>query len=573
MSLSDQQKDIVAAPLVSMCVIACAGSGKTRTAVHRLAKVRADMAGHRGQVALLSFTNTAVNTFKSDYIKLLNDTPVKNNDRIVIETLDSFITTNIIRPHAHRIMKCEKTPYLITGSEEFLKNRKYLYWFESGNGDKRPVPPQQLANISFRCVDDDWDFWYREKGNLYSINNGDEATKNLGKVGAYTHELGKYWALMTLLSDEHLLRAMVNRYPNIIVDEAQDIDFLHRAFLEVLVEAGAKVTLIGDPHQAIYEFAGADGTFLNEYEYEIDFPLTKNYRSISKILTAANLISGRNDDSDRDQGHVDFGAFYIVYDRNKPRELVDNFVAKTEAMELAIEKSAVLYRSRSGIEKLSGVGSDIGQGKTKLLALASIKRDQDNNYQEAFNLVLSCLIGLLELLPDDFSKSVVSNEEYRNLKKMIWLFIRDPLKGLPSGDLAGKTDWHACMKLNVDKLLGSIEDEYGFKPCDNLGRMLAKTKLPEGPLVQADGLFKNRRCALRIDTVHQAKGESLDAVLYMPTEKKHLRELLQGTNTELGRIGYVALTRAKDFFVLGVQSTWVKDFEDDLARLGFKEQI
>ena len=40
MELSAEQQDVVAAPLAPLCVIACAGSGKTRTAVHRLAELR-----------------------------------------------------------------------------------------------------------------------------------------------------------------------------------------------------------------------------------------------------------------------------------------------------------------------------------------------------------------------------------------------------------------------------------------------------------------------------------------------------------------------------------------------------
>ena len=573
MSLSKQQKKIVDAPLTSLCVIACAGSGKTRTAVHRLVKIRSDMDNQRAYVALLSFTNTAVKTFTKDYVKLRNITTSQSCNRVVIDTLDSFITTNIMRPHAHREMKCTTTPYLITGSEGFLKNKQYFYWFVNNAGDNRPVPPQQVNNVSFRCIDEEWGFWYRENNNLYAINNGAAVTQKIGKLGAYTHELGKYWVVMTLLNNQRLLSVMVNRYPHIIVDEAQDIDFLHGEILKILADAGAIITMIGDPHQAIYKFSGADGEFINEYSENADndFPLSKNYRSIPKILSVANSISGRNDDPDRKQNHINFGAYYSVYDRNKPRDIVDGFIAKLDAMGLGVENSAVLYRSRSGIEKLSGLGTDLGQGKTKIFALASIKRDQEHNYHESFNLVVSSLMELLEKLPDDFLKLVISDEDYRSLKQKIWTFIRNPLTGLPSASLDGKTEWHKLLKQRVIMLLADIETEYGFKVCENVGRLLASTKLPDGPLIQDNDLFKNKGNSIRIDTVHQAKGESLDAVLYMPTDKSHLREMLEGTNTEVGRIGYVALTRAKDYFVLGVQKIWIKDFENKLKELGFQE--
>ncbi len=575
MNLSDQQISIVDAPLTSLCVIACAGSGKTRTAVHRLAKVRSDMENQRAYVALLSFTNTAVKTFTKSYAEIRCNTASLGGGRVVIDTLDSFITANILRSHAHREMKCKTTPFLITGSEDFLKNKQYFYWFENNAGDSRPVPSHKINNVSFRCIDEVWDFWYRDNNNLYAINNGGEVTQKIAKLGAYTHELGKYWVVMTLLNNERLLSVLVNRYPHIIVDEAQDIDYLHGAILEILSDAGSKITLIGDPHQAIYEFSGADGEFINDYSKsaEQDLPLSKNYRTIPNILSVANSISGRNDDPERNQNHIDFGAYYSVYDRNNHQDIVDSFIVKLDALGLERENSAVLYRGHSGINKILGLGGDIGQGKTKLFVRASIKRDQERNYNESFGLVVAGLIGLLENLPDNFSKLLISDEGYRPLKQKIWMFIRSPETGLPLASLEGKTKWHTLLKKNVIKLLDGIETEHGFKPCKNIGRLLAKTKLPDGALAQVGGLFKNKGNSIRIDTVHQAKGESLDAVLYMPTDKSHLREMLDGTKTEVGRIGYVALTRAKDYFVLGVQKAWLKDFEDRLKKLGFQELI
>jgi hypothetical protein len=49
-------------------------------------------------------------------------------------------------------------------------------------------------------------------------------------------------------------------------------------------------------------------------------------------------------------------------------------------------------------------------------------------------------------------------------------------------------------------------------------------------------------------------------VLYV-AKKPHVRALLNGTGTEDGRIGYVALTRAKDLFVLALPENCLKEFE------------
>jgi malonyl CoA-acyl carrier protein transacylase len=70
-------------------------------------------------------------------------------------------------------------------------------------------------------------------------------------------------------------------------------------------------------------------------------------------------------------------------------------------------------------------------------------------------------------------------------------------------------------------------------------------------------------------THHKEKGESLEVVLYV-AEKGHVRALLNGTGTEEGRIGYVALTGARDLFVLAGPDNCLSEFEAELQAVGVK---
>lgn len=94
------------------------------------------------------------------------------------------------------------------------------------------------------------------------------------------------------------------RFRWITVDEYQDVDETQYRLLRALAPAGANLTAIGDPDQAIYAFRGADvGFFLR---FEEDYPaapvlaLTRNYRSGAQILRSAvravapsTLVPGR----------------------------------------------------------------------------------------------------------------------------------------------------------------------------------------------------------------------------------------------------------------------------------------
>ncbi len=81
-------------------------------------------------------------------------------------------------------------------------------------------------------------------------------------------------------------------------------------------------------------------------------------------------------------------------------------------------------------------------------------------------------------------------------------------------------------------MLSSLCARFGLDTGDNLGNKLAKKGLPNAPLMaQADLATHDAR--MRIETVHQVKGESLDAVLYV-AGKEHVEALLAGVGTEVG---------------------------------------
>jgi len=432
MKLSKQQETIVNAPLLSLSVIACAGSGKTRTAIHRLAKIRKDMGKDRGYVALLSFSNVAVNTFKKDYEKYIFTTSSNHSirqDRVVIETLDSFLTTNILRPHASRTMKCTSTPYLISGNESFLLNSNYKFWANKDDGSSYPIEPSEVNNIRIKRTPQKMEFFIENKNKTHGINNGESVTKSLGKLGAYTHEMGKLWACKVISEQKNVLYALAKRYPHIIVDEAQDLDPLHGFLIRKLMNAGVKVSLIGDPNQAIYEFNGANGQFLknfNDADSELQLPLSKNYRSIKDILDISNNLSGSKDQHDRPKKDQRFGAYYVVYEAKRSTEVMNRFAKRIQLYGIDLKNSSVLFRGRARADRFKGINTQLGQGKVRLLVEATVYRDIHNNYYEAYKKLTACIIGLLSGTPDNISSLISSHSipyELEALRRKLWKFV------------------------------------------------------------------------------------------------------------------------------------------------------
>lgn len=136
--------------------------------------------------------------------------------------------------------------------------------------------------------------------------------------------------------------------------------------------------------------------------------------------------------------------------------------------------------------------------------------------------------------------------------------------------MVADTQWHFLLLARIKVLLASLESKFGLKPTDNIGRKLSKKALPSAPLASAEDLAYSDVTTLRVDTVHKAKGESLDSVLYV-TLKEHAQALLDGVSTEVGRIGYVAATRARDLLWVAVPHSALKDLGPMLLAKGFKE--
>ena len=567
---SAEQLQIIGAPIAPMSVIACAGSGKTYTAVRRLAELRRQLGDHRGRVALLSFSNVAVDTFRGEYKNLVHSKCTGTaHDRVEIDTLDGYITRNVLRPHAYRTMGAQQAAFLVTGGEAFLNGFKF----------NTNSYPRKITKMQVGIENGDAYFCYLDNYRTHRVDStyATRIVHRLGRAGAYTHSLGRYWCHRTLTDQPGVLRALVRRYPHVLIDEAQDVGTLHQAIIELLVNAGCQVSLIGDPNQGIYEFAGADGAFLTQYGQRAtvnNLALTRNYRSVPTIVDLANRLSIRADAAGRVAPGATHGAFFVPY-RNGDREnLVAAFQAAVKAADLNPERSAVLCRGRNIADRLAGNRGAPGQGLVKSLAQAAILRDHASDFLGAFKQAVSCIVGLLADPPHGLVNRLTQPARYpddRPMRRLIWAFIRDPNSGLPPATLPGAPHWHPQMVERTRALLSVIEREQGLARSDNLGRKLARTGLTNAPLIVAPDLAaENHSPRIRVDTVHQAKGESLDAVLYL-ANRDHVNALLAGVNTEVGRIGYVAVTRARNLLWLGVPASAVDELRPALRDHGFRE--
>ncbi|MGP3508670.1 UvrD-helicase domain-containing protein [Paracidovorax citrulli] len=566
--LTPQQQAVVDAPMAPLCVIACAGSGKTKTAVQRLARMRRILGSARGRIALLSFSNVAVETFRGAYEVLARELPAgAGRSRVEVNTLDAFIAGNVLRPYGHRPMKAQQSAYLVSGKEQFLAAFTFLATY-----------PRPITDLRLRIRGGEESFFYEHNDTRYDVatRHALDVIDRFGKTGAYTHELGRYWAYRVLKENPEITRVLARRYPYIIIDEAQDIGSVHEAILERLISAGSCVSLIGDPNQGIYDFAGANGQFLRDYHLREGvqrYPLQRNFRSVPAIVALANGLCGRGDEPERPAPSTLHGAFFVGYKRGEIPRLLERFKSGMAAAGADHSRSAILCRNRSQVALVRGDHPPSGIGVVKQFATAALERDNQHDYLAAFRTVVIAVQALLDKPPEDLVSRLTQPGRFpgdRALRKTIWAFTRDVHTGLPDSRFVADSHWHAELVSRVKRLLTNLRAEHGLTPLEKLGNRLKKTDLPSEPLLQQEDPEIAPTGSLRVDTVHQAKGESLDAVLYLCL-KEHAQQLLSGVDTEGGRVGYVAATRARDLLWIGVPTTALEQLRPLFLAKGFVE--
>lgn len=158
----------------------------------------------------------------------------------------------------------------------------------------------------------------------------------------------------------HVNSVPTQKYDMLLVDEAQD---LNRAQQQLVMQAGRRLIVVGDPNQAIYGFAGADTESMNRMKQLLQLtprgcvalPLTETRRCGRAIVREANkLMPTLTAHADNPAGAVNESTMDTYRDLVQDGDLV---VCRTNAP-LVRECLALLKQGR----KANILGRDISKG-------------------------------------------------------------------------------------------------------------------------------------------------------------------------------------------------------------------
>ncbi|WP_425563262.1 ATP-dependent helicase [Microbacterium rhizosphaerae] len=159
-----------------------------------------------------------------------------------------------------------------------------------------------------------------------------------------------------LEAEPRVAQAVREQYRHFTVDEFQDVSPLQYRLLELWLGDRRDICVVGDASQTIYSFAGADARYLLEFERRHEgakvVRLERNHRSDAPVLAVANsLMRGRpgalNLVSDRPAGDAPTPSVAVFSDDEDEARGVARAIAAQIAAGVDPRAIAVLYRARS----------------------------------------------------------------------------------------------------------------------------------------------------------------------------------------------------------------------------------
>ena len=101
-------------------------------------------------------------------------------------------------------------------------------------------------------------------------------------------------AVALLAEDERVAAEIRRQYRLFVVDEYQDVSPLQQRLLDLWLGGRDSVCVVGDPAQTIYSFAGADPDYLlgsgKRHPAATMVRLVRNYRSTPQVVAVANKV-------------------------------------------------------------------------------------------------------------------------------------------------------------------------------------------------------------------------------------------------------------------------------------------
>ena len=292
-ALDPEQRAVALAVRGPVCVLAGAGTGKTRAITHRIAYAVATGVVNPAQVLALTFTVRAAGELRGRLRSLGGGAEAVRATTFHAAALRqlTYFWPRVIGGRAPRLVE-SKLPLLREAARDL------------GLRLDGPALSEAVTEIEWAKVcqvhPDSYVFAATQAGRGPSAG-----VEDTGRVYAAYEALRRDRQLIDfesvleltaaiLLTEPAVAREVHGQFRYFTVDEFQDVNPLQKLLLDAWLGGREEVCVVGDPRQTIYSFTGATAQYLRSFGG--DFPkatvvrLVRDYRSTPQVVSVANRL-------------------------------------------------------------------------------------------------------------------------------------------------------------------------------------------------------------------------------------------------------------------------------------------
>ena len=354
-SLNAAQREAAAHYEGPALVVAGAGSGKTRTVVHRVGHLMEAHGVYPTEILAVTFTNKAAAEMKTRVVDLVGP----QASQIWVSTFHSS-GVRILRAYGEAVGL--RPGFVIYDDGDQLDVIKTVF---AGIPSAGEINPRYLRSVIDKCKSNLWspEDLAREGEEWMSGMPKDVAVEGFRRYQnamrrANAIDFGDLLSMVVELfrKEPEILDKIQQRAVFIHVDEYQDTNKAQYEFARLLADKYRNLLVVGDPDQGIYSFRGADIQnildFQNDYQDAVVFRLEENYRSNARILEVANVLIAHNTErlekvlrAVKPDGEP--VRFYRAPDHRSEAEFVANRIEHLQGNGANLDKIAILYRTNA----------------------------------------------------------------------------------------------------------------------------------------------------------------------------------------------------------------------------------
>ena len=298
--LDPEQREAVLAPRGPVCVLAGAGTGKTRTITRRIAHLIDTGQVNPGQVLAVTFTARAAGEMRTRLRSLGigasgPSVPAQTFHAAAMRQLRYFWphvfgnrTWELMDNKFPLVSRAARRAGLDTSTDTVRDLASEIEWAKASLIDpegyvaeaakrsrETPKPAEQVAAV-YAAYED------------FKVSPEGDRLFDFDDLLIYMTQM--------IVADPGVAEEFRSRYRCFVVDEYQDVTPVQQGLLDAWVGERDDLTVVGDANQTIYTFTGARADYLLDFGRR--FPestlvrLVRDYRSTPQVVSLANRVIG-----------------------------------------------------------------------------------------------------------------------------------------------------------------------------------------------------------------------------------------------------------------------------------------